>query len=486
MNAIAELKLQEVIKKNRLLLFSFSFSLLAAAILSLVKQDFFTMTLYVTELILLFVGYVLLHRVFKKEFIYPYLFIGICYFYMFLSMSISGGGIVAALITFFILLLSVVHMNRNVLAMGAGLGLISLIINIYFSSDSGLGQAGSSLMLLFFLSIVVCSVLVYLNNQQGKQLEQFVLQSQNDVIEKEKQKQKLEESVTGIIERVTAVNEQLQDNLESQQQIAVAVNEMATGSGTQSEQITGIATNAYETRTLMDELDTHTTQLKEISGSAYTVSVDGNQQVVALTTNMAELETLTQELNRIFEQLTEKISETNTFADSIKQITEQTNLLALNASIEAARAGESGKGFAVVANEIRKLAEMTGKTTEKITVNLAELNTNNGLAVDKMTQSQTKFAENLQATNTVTDYFKQLSNQLEQLNTRFTDFQQLATVVRGNSANVESSTSDLAAIIEQASASLEEMSATIDSLNDQNKQISESMGETADIAVKIL
>jgi len=68
----------------------------------------------------------------------------------------------------------------------------------------------------------------------------------------------------------------------------------------------------------------------------------------------------------------------------IEDIADQTKLLALNATIEAARAGEAGKGFAVVAGEVKNLAKGTGEATERIRLQVREIQASVGVAVQEI------------------------------------------------------------------------------------------------------
>jgi methyl-accepting chemotaxis protein len=71
--------------------------------------------------------------------------------------------------------------------------------------------------------------------------------------------------------------------------------------------------------------------------------------------------------------LSERASQIGSISQLVSDLANQTNMLALNSSVEAVRAGEHGKGFSVVANEIRKFADQSQRSAEKINFLVSEI-----------------------------------------------------------------------------------------------------------------
>jgi len=484
---IEQLKLLDLKNKNKLMLFTY----LASTILGLIgalslKPDFWIIFFYSAQIIFYPLIYIVCNR-YKKEIVFPYLIVIVMNIFNICLVMIHGGQISTALSIFFFAVFAAVQFNNKIFGVGYVLGLVTLILIYLFPSPEFEYFAGyiSSFVIIYLFTGFLLTILIRMNQNQFKKLQEYSELAEADAKLKEEHKMNLEREIAVIADSIGKINEKVQFGLRSQEEIQIAMNEVSTGSMLQSEQISKIADSAQNNLAAIHSMNEITARLIDDSVQSSNLADEGHKKVHHLTTEMNSLQDVIANLSENFKALTEKIEETNQFANDIQQITEQTNLLALNASIEAARAGDAGKGFSVVAQEIRNLADLTNNITVKITENLTDVNTTNKLAQVNMQKSSDTLHQSVESTKLVNANFIQLSEILHSLKTQFDDFEKLSNEVAVNSQSVDTSTNDFAAIIEEATATLQQMNASIESITADNHTIAKYVDDTAKSADNI-
>lgn len=154
-----------------------------------------------------------------------------------------------------------------------------------------------------------------------------------------------------------------------------------------------------QTTTTMGELGASSHQSAEQAEAA----AQRAQRVLSLVryTDSGEqtknVSSLREKVDQIADQilrLSEQTNQIGSISALVSDLANQTNMLALNAAVEAVRAGDQGKGFAVVAAEIRKLADQSKKSAERINALVVEVqNATNSTVM--VTDEGTKMVESI-------------------------------------------------------------------------------------------
>jgi len=189
------------------------------------------------------------------------------------------------------------------------------------------------------------------------------------------------------------INQLKQNSLElvsAAEEIAAAADSTSRGAVEQSDQIYQISSAMEQMSATIIETSRNASEVSNFSKSSVETASEGGELVKKTIEGNESLATIARQTADSIAKLADLAEEIEQIVTVIDEIADQTNLLALNAAIEAARAGEQGRGFAVVADEVRKLADRTGKATAEIKDMIQNIQNSTDLAVRSMQSGVTE------------------------------------------------------------------------------------------------
>lgn len=266
----------------------------------------------------------------------------------------------------------------------------------------------------------------------------------------------------------------------SMSDIAAAMDEVAKGVQNQAEDTESSNEKMMD---FSDNINAVTEKTSDMGASAEK-AIDAVEKGKVIVQDLSSKSDITVALTKV---LVEDISavqqsseEIKSFVDVINSIAGQTNLLSLNASIEAARAGEAGRGFAVVAEEIRKLADQSRESGNRI----REIVENIGNTTDKTTDSARK-AENMvneqaaalsqtvKVFGLIQSCVGELVEGIRTITLRLETIMEEKEMVQGSIQNISAVSEEVAASTQEVTATIGEQVSVIQNLKDEVEKLKE-------------
>lgn len=254
----------------------------------------------------------------------------------------------------------------------------------------------------------------------------------------------------------------------------------------------GIVQQANDSESCMRQMDVLSEKINIVSENSVKIAeiAEGTKEIVQtgldtigeLNSNVNDTVDITNAVIVGIETLQESTKSIGNIIDAINEIAEQTNLLSLNASIEAARAGDAGRGFAVVADEIRKLADQSVASANKVRVIIDEINSKTVATVSTAKKAENVVAIQEKSLKNTLAVFEDIQLQVGNLVTNLDNIANGVVEIANTKTETLEAIENISAVSEETAATAEEVTETankqMEAVEDLNKA-AESLNDNA-------
>lgn len=363
---------------------------------------------------------------------------------------------------------------------------VSLAVNtsllVYFigTQNEIPGIAGNEATLYIYY-VIICSMLItqlVITVQMSGKLKSVSVEAGRLFTQQKEDKERLLEHASVVSDKMTVIAGASEETSRSFAEMNTAFQEIAGGANSQVDSTLSINRSVQEAGRMIHDMVESLAGLKQKADKASQHSSEGSDKMETMFHVTNEFQQSIETMSGEIAVLTDSLREVTAFNEAIQQIAQQTNLLSLNAGIEAARAGESGKGFAVVAQEIRKLADMSGKSADEISQKLGTVSRQAAATGERMRAVAEQMKQTAAITVDTRESFRQISVSIQELNAVSSGYYEMMGAIRAANDSIQESTEHFASVSEQSSATLEQLLATLETLHKQNEQVQRHIRET--------
>jgi methyl-accepting chemotaxis protein len=243
-------------------------------------------------------------------------------------------------------------------------------------------------------------------------------------------------------------------------EIIRSIEEISHGAEQQAELSEKSAILIYELDTEMNEIAKYTNIMKNSGAMAIENTQAGTTSVVSLKEAAEQSDLKMNHVSNTMEKLAESSAQIEKIVHTITEISTQTNVLALNAAIEAARAGAHGKGFSVIAEEVRLLSAETKTSAGHIAKLINSVQLQMKEAKQQVLEARTSIhSQNIKVSETLETFQNmdastlEISAQMEQISAKVEQVKQ-----KNNRLNATLQT--VAGIAEETAAGVQEVNSS--------------------------
>lgn len=361
-----------------------------------------------------------------------------------------------------------VTMYSSLLVLGLHIILSGVLPGVY-------APTVSSLVVERYLNLVLLGVAAGLTAVIAGRLLRDSLQKEQEARQLNQQMGKLSQGIQEkagfLVEAANRLTSVANSSGEVAAQVSASVDSLADGAGNQAAYV--VHTNELAQQ-MAEDLVGMGESIKLVSSRAEqfrNIVEEGQRVITRQVDSMGKYKQSAEAVVESVEMLSQKSREIEVIVSLITGIADQTNLLALNAAIEAARAGEAGRGFAVVAEEVRKLAEESGKAASSIEGIIQEIQEGMTSTGNEMSNSRRVLEEQGGALQDTQQMFARVESGAQDIDGAIHEVTTVADKVLGATDEVVREIGNISATSQQSAAGTEEIAALVGEQNDSIRRL---------------